>query len=53
MRRNRIWLKDVSSECLRSGARLFRGTILYYPSRRQSSPAFALVVDALRYRIRS
>lgn len=26
------------------------GFHLYYPSRRQSSPAFALVVDALRYR---
>jgi hypothetical protein len=23
---------------------------LYYPSRRHASPAFALVVDALRYR---
>jgi DNA-binding transcriptional LysR family regulator len=28
----------------------FPGCHLYYPSRRQSSPAFALVVDALRYR---
>lgn len=28
----------------------FQGYHLYYPSRRQSSPAFALVVDALRYR---
>jgi DNA-binding transcriptional LysR family regulator len=28
----------------------FSGYHLYYPSRRQSSPAFALVVDALRYR---
>lgn len=27
----------------------FTGHHLYYPSRRQSSPAFALVVDALRY----
>ncbi len=26
------------------------GYHLYYPSRRQSSPAFALLVDALRYR---
>jgi DNA-binding transcriptional LysR family regulator len=26
------------------------GYRLYYPSRRQSSPAFALLVDALRYR---
>ena len=28
----------------------FPGYHLYYPSRRQSSPAFALLVDALRYR---
>jgi DNA-binding transcriptional LysR family regulator len=28
----------------------YAGYHLYYPSRRQSSPAFALVVDALRYR---
>ena len=26
------------------------GYHLYYPSRRQASPAFALIVDALRYR---
>lgn len=29
---------------------LFAGFHLYYPSRRQASPAFALLVDALRYR---
>ena len=28
----------------------FAGFHLYYPSRRQASPAFSLVVDALRYR---
>ena len=28
----------------------FSGYHLYYPSRRQASPAFAAVVDALRYR---
>jgi DNA-binding transcriptional LysR family regulator len=28
----------------------FSGFHLYYPSRRQSSPAFSLLVDALRYR---
>jgi DNA-binding transcriptional LysR family regulator len=28
----------------------FAGYHLYYPSRRQSSPAFALLVGALRYR---
>jgi DNA-binding transcriptional LysR family regulator len=27
----------------------FSGYFLYYPSRRQPSPAFSLVVDALRY----
>jgi len=29
---------------------LFSGYRLYYPSRRQASPAFALLVEALRYR---
>lgn len=29
---------------------VFPGYHLYYPSRRQPSPAFALIVDALRYR---
>ena len=28
----------------------FPGYHLYYPSRRQSSPAFVVLVDALRYR---
>jgi len=28
----------------------YPGYNLYYPSRRQSSPAFTLLVDALRYR---
>ncbi|MDB5761625.1 MAG: putative transcriptional regulator LysR [Herminiimonas sp.] len=28
----------------------FPGYHLYYPSRRQSLPAFALLVDALRYK---
>jgi DNA-binding transcriptional LysR family regulator len=28
----------------------FPGYHLYYPSRRQSSPAFAVLVEALRYR---
>lgn len=31
----------------------FSGYHLYYPSRRQTSPAFAVLVDALRYRGRS
>ena len=30
----------------------YSGYRLYYPSRRQSSPAFALLVEALRYRNR-
>jgi DNA-binding transcriptional LysR family regulator len=30
----------------------FSGYHLYYPSRRQTSPAFAVLVDALRYRAR-
>jgi DNA-binding transcriptional LysR family regulator len=29
----------------------FTGYHLYYPSRRQPSAAFALIVEALRYRI--
>jgi DNA-binding transcriptional LysR family regulator len=28
----------------------FSGYHLYYPSRRQMTPAFAIVLDALRYR---
>ncbi len=28
----------------------FAGDYLYYPSRKHASPAFSLVVDALRYR---
>lgn len=31
----------------------FAGFHLYYPSRRQPSPAFALLVEALRYRLRN
>jgi DNA-binding transcriptional LysR family regulator len=31
----------------------FSGYHLYYPSRRQLTPAFALLVEALRYRARS
>lgn len=30
----------------------YSGYRLYYPSRRQSSPAFALLVEALRYQNR-
>jgi DNA-binding transcriptional LysR family regulator len=35
---------------LASWCQTFAGYHLYYPSRRQPSPAFALLVDALRYR---
>jgi DNA-binding transcriptional LysR family regulator len=51
--------EDLAKPYLKSG-RLMRvlgewcppspGYHLYYPSRRQSSPAFALLVNALRYR---
>lgn len=52
-------LEDVVRRHLDSGRLLrvledwcepFPGYHLYYPSRRQASPAFALVLDALRYR---
>lgn len=34
---------------LEDWAVVFRGYHLYFPKRRQTSPAFGLVVDALRY----
>lgn len=37
-------------QVLRDWCPTFPGYHLYYPSRRQSSPAFALVVDTLRYK---
>jgi DNA-binding transcriptional LysR family regulator len=51
--------EDLAQACLDRGdltrlledwCPLWAGYHLYYPSRRQSSPAFALLVDALRYR---
>ena len=39
-----------SSACSPTGVPPFPGYHLYYPSRRQPTPAFALLVDALRYR---
>jgi len=46
-------LEHISEEhlirVLEDWCQSFQGYHLYYPSRRQSSPAFALVVDALRY----
>ncbi|MDB5903110.1 MAG: LysR family transcriptional regulator [Betaproteobacteria bacterium] len=52
-------MEDVAQPYIASGALEraledwcppFQGYHLYYPSRRQSSPAFALLVEALRYR---
>ncbi|HUJ57535.1 MAG TPA: LysR family transcriptional regulator [Kofleriaceae bacterium] len=52
-------LEDAVLQHLRAGSLVrvledwtppFSGYHLYYPSRRQASPAFSLVVDALRYR---
>ena len=37
-------------QVLKDWCPLFAGYHLYYPSRRQASPAFALLVEALRYR---
>lgn len=54
-------LEDVVREEVASGRLIpvledwsptFSGYHLYYPSRRQPSPAFALLVDALRYQVR-
>ena len=52
-------LEDRVKACLADGRLVqvladwcppFSGYHLYYPSRRQPAPAFALLVDALRYR---
>lgn len=54
-------LEDRAAPLLESGAAVrvldkwcapFAGYHLYYPSRRQATPAFSLLVDALRYRAR-
>jgi DNA-binding transcriptional LysR family regulator len=51
--------EDMTTEAVADGSLIrllddwtppFPGYHLYYPSRRQQSPAFALLVDALRYR---
>ena len=42
--------KGRLKQVLEAWCPLFSGYHLYYPSRRQSSTAFALLVDALRYR---
>jgi DNA-binding transcriptional LysR family regulator len=53
-------MEDVAQPYIASGALEraledwcppFQGYHLYYPSRRQSSPAFAVLVEALRYRV--
>ena len=51
----RIWLqphlaKGRLKRVLEDWCPPYSGYHLYYPSRRQSSAAFALLVDALRYR---
>ena len=46
----RISPKGGSVQVLKDWCPLFVGYHLYYPSRRQASPAFALLVEALRYR---
>jgi DNA-binding transcriptional LysR family regulator len=43
-------LTDGSSGCSTIGVRPFRAITSTYPSRRQATPALALLVDALRYR---
>jgi DNA-binding transcriptional LysR family regulator len=43
--RSRMWPQELEIWCPP-----FPGYHLYYPSRRHSSPAFALLVDALRYK---
>src|SRR5882724_7458323 len=42
--------KDLLKRVLEDWCLPYPGYHLYYPSRRQSSPAFALLVDALRFR---
>jgi DNA-binding transcriptional LysR family regulator len=51
--------EDIAAPCIASGELIrvledwcapFSGYHLYYPSRRHSSPAFSLLVEALRYR---
>src|SRR5467141_1775398 len=42
--------KGLLSRVIEDWCPPYSGYHLYYPSRRQSSPAFALLVDALRYR---
>ncbi len=51
--------EDIAAPCIASGRLVrvledwcppFSGYHLYYPSRRHASPAFSLLVDALRYR---
>ncbi len=48
--RNAISQKGRLKRVLEDWCLPYSGYHLYYPSRRQSSAAFALLVDALRYR---
>jgi DNA-binding transcriptional LysR family regulator len=41
--------KGLLSRVIEDWCPPYSGYHLYYPSRRQSSPAFALLIDALRY----
>ena len=49
--RARIWPTARLVRVLDDWCPPFSGYHLYYPSRRQPSPAFALLVEALRYRM--
>ncbi|EJL25223.1 transcriptional regulator [Caulobacter sp. AP07] len=51
--------EDVATPCIASGERVledwcppFSGYHLYYPSRRHASPAFSMLIDALRFKER-
>lgn len=53
--------EDVAAPCVASGELIrvleerrspFAGYHLYHPSRRHASPAFSLLVETLRYKVR-
>ena len=47
-----VYRKDNTEHLWRLDALLIRDIIFTTPSRRQQTPAFSLLVDALRYRAR-
>jgi DNA-binding transcriptional LysR family regulator len=49
-RGQRRWRSNAAGPLLDDWPQPFSGYHLYYPSRRQQAPAFALLVAALRYR---